>query len=149
MASLGIVPSGLPGFTLTPMFIYQRAISNGYPLADYSPGNFVQDRPLDVPEAVADTWSFSSLTAHYDAPFGRFVGLGSYFYRVGSIWRTAPQFLATGGAGVGNFPYYVAAPFYNDLYTKTWSGEARFESQLRGPVSSLPAISLFVEALLY
>lgn len=134
VASLGVVPSSLPGFSLTPMFIYQRAISNGYPLADYSPDSFVQDRPLDVPEAVADTWSFSSLTAHYDAPFGRFVGLGSYFYRSGFDLEDGTQFLATGGAGVGNFPYYVAAPFYNDLYTKTWSGEARFESQLRGPV---------------
>ena len=134
VAALGIVPSSLPGFSLTPMVIYQRAISNGYPLADYSPSNFVQDRPLDVSEAVADTWTFSSLTANYDASFGRFVGLGSYFYRSGFDLEDGTQFLATGGAGIGNFPYYVAAPFYNDLYTKTWSGEARYESQLPGPV---------------
>jgi iron complex outermembrane recepter protein len=134
VASLGIAPSSLPGFTLTPMFIYQRAISNGYPLADYNPSNFVQIRPLNVPEAVSDTWSFGGLTAKYDAGFGRFIGLGTYFYRNGFDLEDGTQFYATGGAGVGDYPYYVPAPLYNNLYTKTWSGEARFESQLHGPV---------------
>jgi iron complex outermembrane receptor protein len=131
MASVRIAPAALPGLSITPMFIYQRSNSNGYPLADYSPGNLVQNRPLNVQEAVIDTWNFASLTAKYDTAYGHFVGYATNFYRSGEDLEDGTDF----AAGVlPGFPYFVAAPIWNDLYTETWSGEARFESALSGPM---------------
>jgi outer membrane receptor protein involved in Fe transport len=131
MASLAIAPSALPGLTITPTFIYQRSVSNGYPLADFTPSNLYQIRPLNVPEAVDDTWEFAGLTASYDAGFGRFVGSGTYFYRNAFDLEDGTEFTAAVYPGLN---YYVAAPLPNNLYTKTYNGEARFESTLHGPV---------------
>jgi iron complex outermembrane receptor protein len=131
MASLAIAPAGLPGLTLTPTFIYQRSISNGYPLADFSPSNLSQVRPLNVPEAVDDTWTFAGLTASYDAGFGRFVGSGTYFYRNAFDLEDGTEFTAAVFPGL---PYYVSAPLPNNLYTKSRDGEVRFESTLHGPL---------------
>jgi outer membrane receptor protein involved in Fe transport len=129
--SLAIAPSALPGLTITPTFMYQRSNSNGYPLADYTPNNLVQERPLDVPEAVIDTWTFAGVTVKYDAGFGRFIASGTYFYRNAFDLEDGTDFAA--GVYPG-FPYYVAAPLYNTLDTKTYNGEARFESALNGPI---------------
>jgi iron complex outermembrane receptor protein len=131
MASMRVAPPTVPGLSITPMFIYQRFNSNGYPLADYAPDDLVQNRPLDVPEAVADTWDFASVTVKYKAPFGRFVGYGTNFYRNGYDQEDGTDFAA---GVVPGLPYFVAAPINNNLYTETWSGEARFESTLSGPV---------------
>ena len=79
IATLAITP-GLQGLTVTPMVIYQNQSRNGYPLADYSPNNFVQIRPLNVPESVRDTWSFAGLTVKQETSIGRFVAYGTYFY---------------------------------------------------------------------
>lgn len=131
MASLLIAPSALPGLSVIPMFIYQRSNANGYPLADYNPGDLVQNRPLNVTEAVIDTWDFAGVTVKYESAYGRFVGYATNFYRSGEDIEDGTDF----GAGVlPGFPYFVAAPIWNDLYTETWSGEARFESTLSGPV---------------
>jgi outer membrane receptor protein involved in Fe transport len=129
--SLAIAPSALPGLTVTPMIMYQRANSNGYPLADYTPDNLVQVRPLDVPEAVTDTWTFAGLTVNYAADYGRFVGSGTYFYRTAFDLEDGTE--VSSGVYFG-FPHYVAAPLPNTLDTKTWTGEVRFESSLAGPV---------------
>jgi outer membrane receptor protein involved in Fe transport len=132
MASLAIAPAGLPGLTITPTFIYQRSISNGYPLADFTPSNLLQIRPLNVPEAVDDTWEFVGLTATYDAGYGRFVGSGTYFYRNAYDLEDGTEF--TSAVFPGGLANYVAAPLSNNLYTKTRNGEVRFESALHGPV---------------
>ncbi len=131
VASMAIVPAAVQGLTVTPIFMYEKYTQNGYPTADYTPDNLVQNRPLDVPEAVEDTWTFAGLTARYDAPFGHFVGSGTYFWRNGFDLEDGTDFAA--GVYPG-FPYYVAAPLYNNLYTKTWSGELRYESTLSGPL---------------
>jgi iron complex outermembrane receptor protein len=131
MASLLIAPSLLPGLSVTPMFIYQRSIYNGYPLADYTPDDLVQNRPLNVAETVADTWDFASVTAKYEGRYGRFVGYATNFYQSGEDIEDGTDFAAGVLPGL---PYFVAAPIWNDLYTESWSGEARFESTLPGPV---------------
>jgi iron complex outermembrane recepter protein len=131
LISLAIAPTGVPGLTITPTFIYQRSVSNGYPLADFTPNNLLQIRPLNVPEAVDDTWTFAGVTAAYATSLGRFVGSGTYFYRNAFDLEDGTEFSSA------VFPvlnYYVAAPLPNNLYTKTFNGEARFESTLRGPV---------------
>lgn len=130
-ATLKITPSALPGLSVTPMFMYQHTNTNGYPLADYSPNDFTQTRPLDVPEAVEDTWSFASLTARDQTSFGRFIVSGTYFYRRAYDLEDTTEANAIVFWGL---PYYVAAPLPNTLDTRTWTGEARFESTFDGPV---------------
>ncbi len=130
VASLSIAPAGLPGFTVTPMMMYQKSTSNGYPTADYSPDNLVQNRPLNVPEAVEDTWTFAGVTAKYDAGVGRLIASGTYFWRNAFDREDGTDFTAAVYPGL---PYYVAAPLYNNMYYKTWTGEVRFESTLQGP----------------
>jgi outer membrane receptor protein involved in Fe transport len=137
MASLRITPQAIPGLSITPLFIYQRSITNGYPLADYSANDFVQTRPLDVPEAVGDTWDFESLTVKQDTPFGRFIVLGNHFYRDGYDLEDTTDANAVVFWGL---PYYVPAPIQDDLYFRDWTGEARFESAFPGPVQAVAGV---------
>ncbi|MDB6086861.1 MAG: TonB-dependent receptor, partial [Gammaproteobacteria bacterium] len=130
-ATVGITPTAVPGLSVTPMFMYQRSNSNGYPLADYAPNDFTQTRPLNVPEAVTDTWSFGGLTIKQDTSFGRFIGFGTYFYRNAYDLEDTTDINAITFWGL---PYYVPAPLQNAMLTKTWTGEARFESAIPGPV---------------
>ena len=133
--ALVIAPVGVPGLKVMPTFIYQRSLSNGFPLADFTPGNLEQIRPLNVPEAVDDTWNFASVTASYDTRFGRFVGTGAYFYRNALDVEDGTEF--TAAEFPGGLAYNVAAPLPAVLYTKTENGEVRFESTLGGPVQFL------------
>jgi outer membrane receptor protein involved in Fe transport len=131
MAALKITPQVLPGLTISPMFIYQRAISNAYPVANYAADNFVQYQPYDVPEGVGDTWNFESLTVKQDVGLGRFVVLGNHFYRDGFDLEDGTQ--ATSQVFY-SLPYFVPAQIVDDLYFHDWTGEARFESAIPGPV---------------
>jgi outer membrane receptor protein involved in Fe transport len=128
--SLKITPTSIPGMTITPMYMYQRTDSNGYPLADYTEDNFTQTRPFDLSEAVEDTWDFSSLTLTQDVKFGRFIASGSYFHRDAFDREDLTEINAMFFWGI---PYYVPAPLDSTLVTKTWTGEARFESAFKGP----------------
>ncbi len=130
-ASVRIAPEFIPGLTITPMFMYQHTNTNGYPLADYTPDNFTQTRPLNVPEAVEDKWSFGSLTIKHEASFGRFILSGTYFYRRAYDLEDTSDSHAIVFWGL---PYYVPAPLPNVLNTRTWTGEARFESTFKGPL---------------
>jgi iron complex outermembrane recepter protein len=137
MLSLSITPQILQGLTITPMYVYQRSSSNGYPLADYTPNDFVQNRPLNVPEAGGDSWNFKSLTVKQDAGFGKFILLGSYFTRDGYDLEDGTDSF---GFFVPGLKYYVPAPIINDLYYRTTTGEARFESSLPGPVQFIAGV---------
>ncbi len=130
-AALKIAPSAIPGLTITPLLMYQHSNTNGYPLADYTPNNFTQTRPLNVPEAVEDRWSFAGLTVRQETSFGRFIGSGTYFYRNAYDLEDTTDINAIAFWGI---PYYVPAPLQNTLITKTWTSEARFESSFSGPV---------------
>lgn len=130
--SLKYAPEFVPGLTITPLFMYQRTSTNGYPLADYTPDNFTQSRPLNVSESVEDTWTFGSLTAKQQLPFGRLIVSGTYFY------RTAYDLEDTTDSNALVFwriPYFVPAPLPNKLITRTWNGEARFETTFNFPVN--------------
>jgi len=131
-AALKIAPEAVPGLTVTPMFMYQHTNTNGYPLADYTADNFTQTRPLNVPEAVEDTWSFGSLTVKHESSFGRVILSGTYFYRRAYDLEDTTDSNAIVFWGL---PYYVPAPLPNVLNTRTWNGEARFESTFNGPLN--------------
>lgn len=137
MATLAITPNAVPGLTVTPMFMYQRSSYNGYPVADYAPNDFVQTRPLNVPEAVTDTWSFAGVTLKQDTSFGRFIAFGTYFYRSAFDLEDTTDINALQFWGL---PYYVPAPLDNTMLTKTWTGEARFESAFQGPVQFVAGV---------
>ena len=130
-ATLKYAPSLVPGLTILPIVMYQHSKSNGYPLADYTPDNFTQTRPLNVPEAVEDTWSFAGVTLKQDASYGHFVVSGTYFYRNAYDREDTTDINAIVFWGI---PYYVPAPLDNTLITRSWTGEARFESEFKGPV---------------
>ncbi len=146
MASLAITPTAVPGLSITPLFIYQHSNTNGYPLADYTADNFVQTRPLNVPEEVQDTWNFGGLTIKQNTDFGRFIVLGSYFYRNAFDLEDGSDANAIEWFGL---PYYVPAPIVDNLYTKTWTGEARFESNLKGPVQFVVGVFSSLDERLY
>ena len=129
--SLKIAPSVIPGLTITPLLMYQHTNSNGYPLADYTADNFTQTRPLNVAESVEDTWSFAGVTLKQETHVGQFVASGTYFYRNAYDLEDTTDINAIVFWGI---PYYVPAPLQNTLITKTWTGEARFESNFSGPV---------------
>jgi len=129
--SLKITPSSIPGMTITPMYMYQRTSSNGYPLADYTADNFTQTRPFNVSEAVKDTWTFSGVTLTQGVKFGRFIASGTYFHRDAFDREDLTEINALFFWGI---PYYVPAPLDSTLVTKTWTGEARFESAFEGPM---------------
>jgi iron complex outermembrane receptor protein len=130
MASLDFEPAAVPGLSITPLFMYQRSNMNGYPVADYTPNDFVQTRPLNVPESVVDTWSFGSLTLKHDMGFGRFIAIGTYFYRNAADDEDTTDVTAI---VFYNLPYYVPSPVESNLISRTWTGEARFESTFKGP----------------
>jgi iron complex outermembrane recepter protein len=130
--TLKIAPEAIPGLSVTPMYMYQHTNTNGYPLADYTADNFTQTRPLNVPEAVEDTWSFGSLTVKQDLGFGRFIASGTYFYRRAYDLEDTTDAHAIVFWGL---PYYVPAPLPNVLNTRSWNGEVRFESSFKGPVN--------------
>jgi outer membrane receptor protein involved in Fe transport len=136
IATLAITP-GVPGLTITPMAILQNQSRNGYPTADYSPNNFVQIRPLNVAESVNDTWSFAGLTLKQETSFGRFVAYGTYFYRSASDEEDTTDVSAL---VFYDLPYYVASPLDTTITTKTWTGEARFESAIPGPVQFVAGV---------
>ncbi len=129
-AALAITPQAVQGLTIIPRFMYQHSTTNGYPLADYSPGNFTQTRQFDIPEAVEDNWDFAAVTAKQEVSFGKFVASGTYFYRRALDVEDTSDINAIVFWGI---PYYVPAPLLNILYTRTFTQEARYESTLSGP----------------
>jgi outer membrane receptor protein involved in Fe transport len=142
MLSLNFTPSALPGLSVTPMVIYQSSRSNGLPLADYSTGNLLQLRPLDVGESTADEWTFSSLTVKYKSDLGSLISSSTWFHRRGfdnedgtesvsvvfyatSDPKPLVPALATG---------YLPSPVPSTLYMNSVTQELRFESSFPGPL---------------
>jgi iron complex outermembrane receptor protein len=138
MLSLTYTPSAVPGLAITPMAIYQSARSNGLPLADFSPSNLVQIRPLDVGESTRDQWSFEGLTVKYKTDLGTFISSSTWFHRealdnedgteasqtvFGPAYATPP---------LG--PVYLPSPAPSFLDLTSFTQEVRFESSFEGPL---------------
>jgi iron complex outermembrane receptor protein len=139
--SLTYTPAGLPGLTVTPMAIYQSARSNGLPLADFTPNNLVQIRPLNIGESTLDQWSFEGLTAKYKTDFGTFISSSTWFHRESLDNEDGTE--ATTTVFGQNYvtpplpPVYLAAPAPSFLDLTAFTQEVRFESSFAGPVQAI------------
>ncbi len=138
MLSLTYTPSVIPGLTVTPMAIYQSTRSNGLPLSDFTPGDLVQLRPLDVAESTVDDWSFEALTARYKTDFGMFILSSTGFHRKSLDNEDGTE--ATTTVFGQNYPtpplppVYLAAPAPSFLDFTESTEELRFESTFASPV---------------
>jgi outer membrane receptor protein involved in Fe transport len=142
--TMSVTPAALPGLSITPMVIYQSARSNGMPLADFSPANLIQIRPLDVEESTLDQWSLSSLLAKYHASFGEFILSSAWFHRESlddedDTEQTATYWVPTYAAGRLP-PEYLASPSPNLLDLSSLTQELRFESAFPGPVQVIAGV---------
>lgn len=138
MLAFTYTPSALPGLTITPMAIYQSTRSNGLPLADFTPDNLVQVRPLDVPESTLDAWSFEGLTIKYKMDFGTIISSSGWFHRHALDNEDGTE--ATTTVFGQNYltpplaPVYVATPAPSFLDFGEFTQEVRFESAFSGPL---------------
>jgi iron complex outermembrane recepter protein len=142
MATMTYTPEGLPGLTLTPMVIYQKARSNGLPLADYSPGNLVQVRPLDVPEGTRDQWNFESITGKFQSAFGAFISSSTWFHRQAFDDEDGTEVVSTGVFGTAPCPTneYCPSPSPSYVNSNSFTQEIRFESTFQGPVQTVAGL---------
>ena len=142
MLSLTYTPSLLPGLTVTPMGIYQSSRGNGLPLADYTTGNLVQVRPLDVGETYGDEWSFSSLNLKYKTEFGTFITSSTWFNRHSYDNEDGTEVVSLGTFGTPPCApnEYCASPSPSYINLNTVTQEGRFESSFAGPVQMIAGL---------
>lgn len=142
-------PSALPGLSVTPMVIYQSERGNGFPLADYSPDNLVQQRPLNIEESYLDEWVFSSLTAKYKMGFGSVIASSAWFHREthdneDNTEASATFWGPTYVNGVLPPSYlpstYLASPAPSFLNSDSVTQEIRFESAFEAPVQVIAGL---------
>jgi iron complex outermembrane receptor protein len=142
MLSLTYTPAALPGLTVTPMAIYQSTRGNGLPLADFTPGNLVQVRPLDIEESYLDQWSFEGLTVKYKADFGTFISSSTWFHRESHDNEDGTEASQTvfgpNYSTVPLGPVYLPSPAPSFLDLSSFTQEVRFESAFSGsPVQAI------------
>jgi len=143
-ASIALAWKASDALTVTPRFLYQQNLYNGFPYSDHTfyqippptvpptnldldPNNFVQKRLYDVPEGGHDRWYLESLTGNYHTEYGEFVSSTSYFER---------DLLETEDASDYNYQIF-GAPFRTPITQGTtvheFVQELRFASRLTGP----------------
>lgn len=137
--SLTYRPAGLDALTITPTIMHQDESSNGFALADYSPDNLTQVRPLNNRESTEDDWTFAGLTFKYAAGFGTFFESSTYFHRYSRDVEDGSELISIGGYGGPPDPtctpnVYCASPSPNWIITNQFNEEVRFESSFNGPV---------------
>jgi iron complex outermembrane receptor protein len=144
MLTLAFTPSALPGLSVTPMVIYQSDRGNGFPLADYSPDNLVQERPLNVEESYLDEWVFSSLTAKYKMDFGSVIASSAWFHRETHDDEDNTEVSATFWGptyATGLLPAaYLASPAPSYLNSDSVTQEIRFESSFDAPIQAIAGL---------
>lgn len=144
MLTLAFTPTALPGLSVTPMVIYQSDRGNGFPLADYSPDNLVQERPLNVEESYLDEWVFSSLTAKYKMDFGSVIASSAWFHRETHDDEDNTEVSATFWGptyATGLLPAaYLASPAPSFLNSDSVTQEIRFESSFDAPLQVIAGL---------
>jgi len=136
--SLTYRPAGLEALTITPMVMHQDQSNNGFPLADYTPDNLSQVRPLDNREGSVDVWTLANLTIKYAASFGSFIESASYFNRYTRDTEDGTELISIGGYGGPPVPtcvagVYCASPSPNWVDSNQFTNELRYESSFKGP----------------
>lgn len=113
---------------ITPRALFQQSRTDGRPLADKVPGNFVNERLFDVEEAGKDSWALFTLTAEYDAGFGTFLSSTAQFDR---RIRDSEDFSewAVDVLGISPAPAIIRARSTSDVFAQ----EFRFSSAFSGP----------------
>jgi iron complex outermembrane recepter protein len=141
LLTLTYTPAAIEGLTVTPMVIHQTARSNGFPLADFSPDNLVQVRPLNVEESTRDDWNFEALTARYTVPgVGSFISSSTGFHRESLDDEDGTDAVAVDFGAYATPPLsnvYQAAPAPTYFHTDTFAQEVRFESAFTGPFQAI------------
>jgi outer membrane receptor protein involved in Fe transport len=144
MLTLKYTPSALPGLEVTPMVIYQDSRANGFPLADFSPDNLVQVRPLNIEESSQDEWVFSSLSARYKMDFGSLIASSAWFHRHTTDTEDNTEVSATFWGptyATGLLPAeYLASPAPSFLNLTSITQEIRFESSFSFPVQMIAGL---------
>ena len=146
--SLSFTPTALPGLSVTPTAIYQLSRGNGLPLADYTPDNLVQVRPLDVAESTRDQWNFEGLTLKYTVEgIGAFISSTDWFHRQGFDDEDGTEAVSAvfGSAAIEPLATtlatgYLASPSPSWLNYKSFTQEVRFESAFDFPVQTVMGV---------
>jgi iron complex outermembrane receptor protein len=149
--------------TVTPRIMVQRAIFNGFPLADFnsvpengigypapsgpytlpSPlrsTNFTQARFFDIPEGGSDRWNLYSLTGHWKSEWGEVVSSTAYFDRRVDENEDQTEFVwaaITSGACAAPAPFCnppSPGPIEEIKAYQRFVEEVRFVSSLPGPI---------------
>ncbi len=160
-ASLAIKVSD--SLTVTPRIMMQRAIYNGFPLADFNsvtdngigfpapsgPYNlpsplrstdFTQARFFNIPEGGSDRWNLYSLTVHWKTGPGEVVSSTAYFDRRVDETEDQSEFVwaaITSGACANPAPFCnppSPGPIEEIKAYQRFVEEVRFVSSLPGPV---------------
>ena len=141
MLALTYTPGALPGLTVTPTVIYQSQRGNGLPLSDFTPGNLIQVRPLDVAESTLDNFSFEALTLKYKLDYGTFISSSAGFHRNDRDDEDGTEPIVTQfGQDYTSPPLstvYAAAPSPSYVDFSQYTQEVRFESSFPGPVQAI------------
>jgi len=144
MLTLKYTPSALPGLEIKPMVIFQDDRTNGFPLADYSTANLVQERPLNIEESSEDQWTFSSLTAKYTMDLGSVIASSAWFHRHTVDVEDNTEVSATFWGptyATGLLPAeYLASPAPSFLNLDSVTQEIRFESSFSLPVQLIAGL---------
>lgn len=115
--------------TVTPRIWYQRTEQDGFPFADVSPGNFVQERAFDIDEGGYDEWTLYSLTGNYVTDFGTFTSSTSYFDRKTPETEDYTAFVQA----IFELAEPLPAQIDRNLRLKRFVQELRFSSDFSGP----------------
>ncbi|MEM6799800.1 MAG: TonB-dependent receptor [Bacteroidota bacterium] len=133
-ASLGFKPS--ENLSITPKVIYQRTEGSGYPFADISADNFVQERVVGIPEPYENRFANYSLTAELDLGSGSLISSTSFIDWDYEENEDATEFIA---AAFGT-PFFYAAPINRPVDYTRFVEEARYSSDWKGPIQIIAGI---------
>jgi outer membrane receptor protein involved in Fe transport len=129
-ASILFKPEGIPGLELTPLVIFQKSYTDGYPVAENDPSNFTQVRPLNVAEGTGDEWQFYALTLKYAAPFGDLVSSTNYLHRYATDKEDGTEWFAVFQSYYYSPLPYIATTVPQSYNTKQLTQELRLQSHL-------------------
>ena len=131
--------------SVAPRVMYQKTELDGFPLADTTPENFVQNRDFNTPEGGEDEWKLYTLTVDYQAENGRFTSAMSRFERDTFEFEGTGafiNFLQALPADIDGFGLFevigvqpVQSPIFQALSYNSTTQEFRFASDLDGSVN--------------
>lgn len=129
-------PEGDDNFDVEPMVIFQRTLSNGLLLTDYTTSDLVQRRALNVPEGWTDTSYLAALTAHLNTGIGKLTSSTSYFWRDSYDQEDGSDVTAL----IFGLAYVVPIENYTHQYNEELTQEFRLDSQVSRSLTTTAGI---------